>query len=234
MKAALDHVEEVAANIRTFWFRPERPARYVAGQFTELRLPHDNEDSRGNKRWFTLSSSPTEELLSITTKYAGDNSSSFKKALFDLKPGNEVTLADPMGDFVLPKDASVPLVFVAGGIGVTPMRSMVKYVLDSGEKRDIQLIYAANSLEEVAFRDLFEQYGLKPSYVINNPPPNWNGQSGKLSPERILSIAGDLNGKLSYFAGPEPMVESFLKGLKNLGVNKHRLVADYFPNYTQI
>jgi len=88
---------------RTFYFRPEQPLSYTAGQFTELTIPHKRPDERGLKRWFTLSSSPTSELLSITTKFNNDKSSSFKKALFGLKPGAELTMAEPMGDFVLPK-----------------------------------------------------------------------------------------------------------------------------------
>src|SRR5690348_14324223 len=142
MNVVFDHSEPTAANIRTFWFKPERPVQYTAGQFTELYLPHDNADNRGQRRWFTVSSSPTDAMLSITTKYAGDQSSTFKKTLFSLKDGTPLKLADPMGDFVLPKDKTIPLVFVAGGIGVTPMHSMIKYLNDTHEKRTIHLIYA--------------------------------------------------------------------------------------------
>ncbi len=63
MRVTLDHTEDVALNIKTFWWKPERPVRYTAGQFIELMLPHENSDKRGSKRWFTLSSSPSEDLL---------------------------------------------------------------------------------------------------------------------------------------------------------------------------
>src|SRR5882724_4223783 len=101
MKVTFDHSQDEAANIRTFFFRPEKPMHYTAGQYTQLHLPHVRPDDRGQKRWFTLSSSPTEELLTITTKFAGDKSSSFKKALSKLQPGTELTMAEAMGDFVL-------------------------------------------------------------------------------------------------------------------------------------
>src|SRR6185369_15796787 len=103
----------------SFWFRPERPVDYIAGQFTEIYLPHSGADSRGERRWFTLSSSPTDALVSITTQFIPTEGSTFKKELFGLRPGAALKLADPMGDFVLPKDPSIPLLFIAGGLGIT-------------------------------------------------------------------------------------------------------------------
>jgi ferredoxin-NADP reductase len=231
MNVTLERVDNVAKNIKMFWFSSDQKLSHVAGQFIELHLPHANPDKRGIKRWFTLTSSPTEGKFAITTKFTAENGSSFKAALLALKPGDGLAMSQPMGDFVLPKDKSIPLVFVAGGIGVTPMRSMVKYLLDTNEKRTIQLIYAANSLEEVAFRDTFDQYGVKLTLVISNPPVGWTGETGQLTAERIQSIAGELNNKLIYISGPEPMVEAFYHGLKELGVDKKHLIADYFPNY---
>ena len=232
MKATFDHVEDIAANIKTFWFKPEVPVRYIAGQFTELYLPHDNADDRGIKRWFTLSSSPTDPMVSITTKFATDRSSTFKQTLQQLKPGTELMLADPMGDFVLPKDKAIPLLFVAGGIGVTPVHSMVKYLADTNEQRDIQLLYAATNENELAFKDLFESYKMrKLEYVIKAPSPNWKGETGSLTTERILEAVSNSEDMLIYLSGPEPMVETFDKELKAAGINKHRLVTDFFPGY---
>ena len=232
MKAILDHVEDVAENIKTFWFKPEGTVRYEAGQFTELYLPHDNHDDRGIKRWFTISSSPVDPLISITTKFAVDRSSTFKQTLLQLKPGTEVMLADPMGDFVLPKDKSIPLLFVAGGIGVTPVHSMVKYLSDTHEQRDIQLLYAANHDNELAFKGLFESYELRDlSYVIHEPSPAWKGEVGSLTTDRILKAINGSGDMIIYLSGPEPMVETFDKELKAAGINKHRLVTDFFPGY---
>src|SRR4051812_34213512 len=128
MKAIFDHSQPEAANITTFFFRPEKPVQYTAGQFTELYLPHNNPDKRGIKRWFTISSSPSEELLSITTKFTPEKGSSFKETLRKLVPGTEVHLEEPMGDFVLPKLIQTPLIFVAGGIGITPFHSILEWL----------------------------------------------------------------------------------------------------------
>ncbi|MES2971365.1 MAG: FAD-dependent oxidoreductase [Patescibacteria group bacterium] len=231
MYVNFDHGEEVATNIRTFWFKPQHPLRYVAGQFVELQLPHPNPDKRGHKRWFTLSSSPSEKLISITTKLATENGSTFKQTLASLKSGAEVTISEAMGDFVLPKDNTLPLVFVAGGIGVTPMRSMVKWIVDNHEQRKVNVIYAARSLDEIAFKELFKSQGINLDVVLSDQTSGWTGRTGRLSGELILEIAGPSAEQLIYVSGPEPMVEALEKDLKSAGVNKHKLILDFFPGY---
>src|SRR5262249_8133197 len=158
--------------------------------------------------------SPTDPLLSITTKFARERSSTFKQTLRQLRPGAPLKLAEPMGDFVLPKDTTIPIVYVAGGIGITPMHSMVKFLLDSGEHRDIHLIYAVTHLEEAAFLPLFKQYGLQLTLVVAEPPAEYKGETGSLNADRILQLAGDDGKSLLYLAGPEPMVERFTKDLR--------------------
>lgn len=222
MKVTFTGSEPAADHIRTFKFEAEHKPHYVAGQFIELRIPHADKDNRGDKRWFTLSSSPTEDYLTITTKLAAEHGSSFKEALQALQPGTVLDMASPMGDFVLPKDQSIPLTFVAGGIGATPFHSMVKYVQDSGEHRDITMLYAANSDGEVAFRDTFSQLGDKFQTLIG----------GRLSAEEILKVANK-DGYM-YLSGPEPMIEALQKDLRNAGVDKKHIQTDFFPNYSTL
>jgi len=219
-------------NVRTFYFKPERPIHYTSGQFIEMYLPHERPDERGEKHWFTLTSSPTEKLLSITTKYAAKKASTFKKALFGLKPSDVVKIVEPMGDFVLPKDASIPLVFVAGGIGVTPFHSMAKWLTDTGEKRQIQVLLAANKPQDVLFEKLFSDYGAQVTVIVSEPAPNWKGQVGRLSAEKIFEIIDKSNSKRIYVSGPEPMVEALEQDLQKHGIKKSQLVLDFFPGYT--
>jgi ferredoxin-NADP reductase len=233
MKVVFDHKEPTAKNLKTFWFKPERPVEYLAGQYTEIRLPHDNPDERGDKRWFTLSSSPTDEMVSITTKIFPEHST-FKGALDSLKTATPLTLADPMGDFVLPKDKTIPLLFIAGGIGVTPMHSMIKWLKDTGEERQIHLVYAVNDLEDMAFRDLFESYSLKFTPLVTNPSKDWKGETGRLSGERIMQFMNGDPRELVYISGPELMVKQFATDLQKLGIKSSRIVIDDFPGYSEI
>jgi ferredoxin-NADP reductase len=214
-------------------FEPKAKVRHIAGQFIELKIPHDNPDERGDKHWFTLSSSPTDEFLSITTKII-DECSSFKSALSKLKPSTELEMAAPMGDFVLPKDKSIPLFFVAGGIGCTPYHSIIKFLQDTNEQRDIQLLYAANRLEEVAFRDVFDKLGDNFQIMLNDPPAGWDGMTGRLDAQTILKTAKSTDRQHIYLSGPEPMVETLSEDIKKAGFSAQRLHTDFFPGYTGI
>lgn len=235
MRAVFDHSHDEAANIRTFYFKPERPVHYTAGQFAEWTLKHDDPDKRGVKRWFTLSSSPTDEFITITTKFAGDDkSSSFKKALFALQPGDEILMGEPMGDFVLPKLIQTPLVFVAAGIGITPFHSILQWLAQTGEQRPVQLLYGVHSEDEIVFQETFDKAGVHATIVVSEPAPAWGGERGHLSAELILGLEKPSKDALVYVSGPEPLVESLEKDLKKAGLKKHQFVGDFFPNYRDI
>ncbi|MDB5185889.1 MAG: hypothetical protein JWL85_412 [Candidatus Saccharibacteria bacterium] len=234
MKVTLDHIEEIASNIKTYWFKSERPVRYTPGQYIQLTLPHDNTDNRANKRWFTLTSSPTEDLISITTRFSQSHESSFKHALKQLQPGDEVLMSEPMGDFVLPKDPKIEIVFVAGGIGITPYRSMVQWLHDRGEQRKIQLIYGVRSAEDIAFRDVFERYDLQLNTVFREPAADRANELELLSAQKVISLIDQPARKRIYLAGPEIMVERLFDELPAIGINKSQLVTDYFSGYEQI
>ncbi len=221
MKATLNHINQETPSITTFFFRPERPFRYVAGQFIEITLPHASPDNRGIKRWFTLSSAPGHELISITTRHS-DPSSTFKQNLWQLEPGDAIEFSEPMGDFVLPKDTSVPLVFVAGGIGVTPFHSIVQWLIDTKQTRQIQLLHSVHTAEDLVFRDTFDQAFIDKQEVI--------GQ--KLMASKINELVDGIEGKQLFISGPEPMTEAIVDQLKNeFGLRQDQLITDYFPGY---
>lgn len=230
MHAVFDHSEKLAENIRTFWFRPEKQLEYTAGQYTELYLPHEDPDERGEKHWFTLSSPPGGDLVSITTKHS-EPSSTFKNTLFALQPGDVVDLAEAMGDFVLPKDASRPLIFVAGGIGLTPFHSIVAWLTAHGQKRDIRFLYGVRNESEIIFQDTFAAAGITPTIIVGEPSATWTGEVGRLDVETILSMSRPAENALIYISGPEPMTQALEKGLKARGVSKDQLVLDFFYHY---
>lgn len=235
MRVVFDHSQDESANIRTFYFKPEKPVYYTAGQFAEWTLQHDNPDDRGIRRWFTISSSPTEEFVTITTKFAGtDKSSTFKRALFSLRPGEELLMSDPMGDFVLPKLIQTPLVFVAAGIGITPFHSILSWLADTGEKRPIKLLYGVHGEDEIIFQDTFDKAEQHATIVVSEPSEAWGGERGHLSAELIVGLEKPADDALVYVSGPEPLIEKLENDLKRKGLKKHQLVLDSFPNYTTV
>jgi ferredoxin-NADP reductase len=224
MKAELVkmHAENSEETIISFWFKPEQPLDQIAGQYIELTLPATASSERSLKRWFTLSSSPSEApLISITTKFSSP-SSDFKKRLKALKLGGTVIVSDPLGDFVLPKSPTIPLVFIAGGIGITPFHSILKYLSDSGERRQISLIYLVSATSELIFQPLLKKF--KPRQIITS--------SGPTSAEDLLDVARLDPKSLIYLAGPEAWVETLAKQLIGLGINRSRLVLDLFEGYS--
>jgi len=231
MTVTFDHSVDEAGNITTFYFETEKSIHYTAGQFVELTLKHAHPDKRGIKRWFTLSSSPNEKLISITTKFAKEHGSSFKKALKSLKTGDQLTISDPMGDFVLPKLIQTPLIFVAGGIGITPFKSVLSWLNEVAEKRPIKMLVGVNSEDEIVFQDIINRSKIHTTIVVSEPSNAWGGEVGRLSSELILGLEEPSQETLIYISGPEPMVEHLEKDLEKAGIKKDQLVLDYFPNY---
>ncbi len=234
MRVRFDHKHEEANGIVNLYFEPLERYQHMAGQFIEINLRHDKPDSRGIRRWFTLSSAPEDELLSITTRYAGKNSSSFKRAFTALKPGTELSFSPPEGDFCLPKDTDTKLVFVAGGIGITPVHSMVKHLLNAQEQRDVRVIYGVNTLDDALFTNVFDTYQADVELVVTNPPDNWEGTSGRVTAEQIVSATQNTDNFLIYLSGPEPMVEKLDAELKSAGIASRHIKTDFFPGYNNI
>lgn len=229
MKATLEYIEQDNQTVSTFWFRPERPVKNVPGQFTELYLAHKNADDRGQKRWFTIFSSPTEDLFAITTKFA-PKSSSFKRTLRAIKPGTELEFAEPMGDFILPKNKDIPLVFVAGGIGITPFRSMAQWLTDTATQYNITLLYATQTEEDQLFIPTLEKAGIRIIPIVNYHSKAWTGKTGVLSAQLIINCIKDRKTHI-YLSGPEAMVETLTKNVIAAGIRKHQVVTDFFPGY---
>lgn len=217
----LSRQEQLTDDIFSFWFAADIKPRYTAGQFTEIYLPHDNPDSRGQKRWFTLSSSPGEELLAITTRINKTTGSRFKQKLSSLKPGDKFLIAEPMGDFVLPITTDTPITFITAGIGITPVRSMIKSLIETGQTRDINLLHIISKPEDAVFSDIFNSYKMKYQKISR----------AELDLEQIIKDSNQDRGGLIYLSGPEQMVEDLNKDLIQKGVSPNRLVNDYFHGY---
>ena len=231
MKVVFDHSREESANIRTFYFHPEKPVYFTAGQYAEWTFQHPKPDKRGVKRWFSISSSPTDELVSLTTKVLEKDSSSYKKGLGQLKPGDEAQMSEPMGDFVLPKFIQTPLVFIALGIGITPFHSILSWLAATGEKRPIKFLYAVQNEEEIIFQETFDKSGVHPTITVAEPSDQWGGERGLLNAELIMGLEKPTEDTLVYISGPEPKIEQLEKDLIKAGLKKHQLVLDSFLGY---
>jgi ferredoxin-NADP reductase len=231
MKVSFDHSNSESSNITTFFFEASESVSYTAGQFIELTIPHENPDERGIKRWFTLSSSPTQDLLSITTQFTESDGSSFKSTLKNLTPGIEVSMSSPLGDFVLPKLMQTPLIFVAGGVGITPFHSIFTWMGDMHETRKIKFIYSVATEDEIIFQETFEKANIHATIVVDNPSAAWGGVRGSVTADMILGLEQPTKDTLIYISGPEQMVDTLFESLKQAGISHQQIVTDEFSGY---
>lgn len=233
----LEKMVKITPDSADFIFTPDRKFAYEPGQYMEFTLKHDKVDSRGQRRYFTLASSPTEDTLRIGVKFY-KRSSSFKEAMLDMTTSSPISANSLGGDFTMPQDLNKKLAFIAGGIGVTPYRSMIKYLVDSKEKRDITLLYSANTAKDIAYSDVFEtarqQLGIKPVYMLTKAGtdiPNNRFRAGMITPEVIQTEVPDYHERLFYISGPQPMVAGISQVLHELGVSRDHIKTDFFSGY---
>lgn len=224
-----------AEGIYSFAFSGKDKFQFQPGQYMEWTLPANQSDSRGNRRYLTISSSPGEKDLKISLKIP-EQASSFKKRLMGLK-GNDVILASQLaGSFTLPKTTDTKLVFVAGGIGITPFHSMIKSLADNGQKRPITLLYAANNPSEFAFTKTFKQaghLGVRTVYAVtaSQAVPGWHGPTGPVDDNLIKSAVPDYKQRTFYVSGPFGFVQSVTSALDKLELENYQVITDYFPGY---
>ena len=228
----------IAADSGEFVYAPEYKISYQPGQYMEFTLPHENTDSRGSRRFFTLASSPTESDIRLGVRFYQD-SSSYKHALINSKPGESIVASGLSGDFIMPRDRQRKLVFIAGGIGITPFRSMIKYLIDKREQRDIILIYGDKDVDHLAYRELLElardRLGVQIYYVLSGS--NRKSEQldyavhGRINGALIKKLVEDFNERTFYISGPLAMTEDIKRDLSDLGITRANIKVDFFSGY---
>ncbi|MGI8633798.1 MAG: FAD-dependent oxidoreductase [Segetibacter sp.] len=219
----------VCKDVQTFVFTSHKPLSWQAGQLIHYTLPHDNPDDRGIERWFTIASAPSEKEIWITTRIFGDKASSFKKALQTLKDGDIVKADAPEGDFVV-KDLAKQYVFIAGGIGITPVRSILHQLDFEDKSIKAQLLYANRSQHDIPFQAELESLSAKHetfniTYFIGDNHVD----------QAVIKKYNDSHTKPNfYLSGPEPMVASVKKLVEKSSVPDSRITVDDFPGYDTI
>lgn len=226
---------KLAPMIVDFVFKPSQRLAFTPGQYMEFTLAHSAPDSRGNRRYFTLASSPTEDMLHLGVRFY-ETSSSFKRAMYWMDRRTPVIGAQIAGDFTLPVDPEQKLVFLAGGIGITPFRSMLKYLLDTQDRRDIALFYANATVHEIVYKDILsataEQLGIKIWYTLTDLaaiPRNWTGLSGRIDVQMLMQAMPDYAERTYYISGPPEMVHACEHVLQQMQIKSSQIKKDFFP-----
>ena len=222
MKLTLTNRKTEGPEVESFIFKPPESLVWEAGQFLHYVLHHEPTDERGSDSWFTVASAPSEGVVMITTRFSN---STFKKALWELQVGHAIEVSDVDGDFLL-DSADKKYVFIAGGIGITPFRAILKEALHEGRPIDVTLLYASRD-ENITYKEELETIAkdnpnLKINYIISPE---------RIDETKIRQLVPDIEKSFFYVSGPEPMTESLGNMLKAMGIPAERIKQDWFPGY---
>ena len=208
---------------------------FRAGQYffvTLLDPPY--EDEKGARRHITVVTSPNERgVLGLCTRL---RDSAFKRSLVELPEGSAVEVEEPKGNFVLPEDTDRSYVFIAGGIGITVFRVMLRYIAEENLPHRVTLLYSNRNRESAAFLDeLAELDRANPNFRLvatMTEDPEWEGETRRIDADVLRDHLGDdLNSFTYLVAGPPAMVEGIVEMLQEAGIPEGQLTADRFSGY---
>lgn len=216
-------------DIKSIRFEKPRGFRYLAGQYIFITL---GDGSDQMTKHFTLSSSPTESFLEITKRLTGHP---FANALASLSSGDKVSMMGAFGDFTFQGEYD-KVGMLSGGIGITPLRSMIKYSVDMKLNTDIVLLYSNRFENDIAFRNELEDVqienpNIKIIETITKPKPEWKGVSGRINAEMVKEFIPDFMERTFYTSGPQKMVDAMVSLLRELEVPDKQIKQEYFPGY---
>ena len=207
---------------------------FKPGQYFWVELldaPYD--DEKGPRRHITVVTSPTERgVLGFCTRL---RDSAFKRSLAELEVGAEVEVEQPKGDFVLPEDTQQQYVFIAGGIGITVFRCMLRYIADTGKPYKVTLVYSNRDRESTAFLDELQEIeqtvpGVR-LVVTMTDDPEWEGETRRIDAEMLRDHLGELEPLTYLVAGPPAMVEAVAEQLSQAGVPEEQVRPSRFSGY---
>jgi ferredoxin-NADP reductase len=168
-----------------------------------------------------------------------EKGSTFKEALAHLSAGDKVTTGIVMGDFLLPADTTKKILFIAGGIGITPFVSMIRTCLLRHEKRNIILLYANKTKEDIAYMDIIAQAerecDMRTVHVLSEEKEFFKDEQhiigGFITEEMIQKYVPDIVERDVYISGPPQMVARYEDVVKKMGVSREAVVTDFFPGF---
>ena len=204
---------------------PDRGLNFIAGQYIQLRIRDlKYPDTKGSSRVFSIASSPNNgKEIAIAFR---DTGSGYKRTLIEMQKGTEMIIDCPSGNFTLPSDTSRPIVFVAGGIGITPIVSMVRYWSEKKLGHNITLLYANKDAESASYYNELEK-------LANNAGVKFNLSNiyGRIQKEQIAKIYSEKEGAIWYVVGPPGMVSFVRTLLSQVGVSEIDVIFEDFSGY---
>ena len=232
----LERKENIADGTMAFYFEKPQGFVHTAGQYADLTLINPSEtDAEGNVRTFTLANAPYEASLMFATRM---RDTAFKRTLKNMPIGMEISLDAPHGTFTLHDDASVPAVFLTGGIGLTPARSIILQATHDKLPHRIFLFDSNKRPEDAVFLDeLIDAQQRNPNYTFIGTMTQMESlsrlgrQTGFIDEDMLLRYIDDLTVPIYYLVGPQGMVSAMLEMLIMIGVDEDNIRTEEFFRY---
>jgi ferredoxin-NADP reductase len=239
-KIKLKSRKEVALDTMEFRFTKPEGLEFRAGQFADYTLTNPPEtDEKGNIRGFSFSSAPFEEDVMFTTRM---ENTAFKRSMKEIPLGTEVTLDAPYGSFVLHNKTTTPAVFLSGGIGITPVRSIILQATHDRTAHKLFLFYANRTPKHAAYLDDFREAQTRnPNFKFipfltdtTDLSEAWTGETGYFTKMILQKYIGDLTLPIYYVSGPQKMVASIRRTLDESGIDSDNIRTEEFSGYESL
>lgn len=227
----------VAEGTMAFIFEKPKDFNFKAGQFGDFTLLNPEEtDEEGNTRAFSLTNPPYANDLMVATRM---RDTAFKRVLKTLPIGTELKLDAPYGSFTLHNNKAIPAVFLTGGIGITPVRSIVTQATKDKLPHQIYLFYSNNRPEDTAFLEELKSLEKRNSYykfistmtAMEKSKQPWTGEKGFINREMLEKYIKDLTTAIYYISGPATMVAAMRKMLNEADINDDNIRTEEFSGY---
>lgn len=236
-KTAFVGREIVGPEIILFHVEKPQDFTFLAGQWCFLTVPNIGfQDERGLRRAFSIASSPLEKDLLFVVK---TSESALKRTMNEMPLGNTITVESPLGNLTLPQEAEMPLVFLAGGVGIAPFRSLIRFSVDAPTGHQITLFYSSQTPEETPFLEELQKIGEKYQRIsiiptmtrLRESSKGWTGLTTRISPEMIKDECRAWESAIYYIVGPPPMAAGMKQLLQGMDIPPSRMKMELFSGY---
>lgn len=233
-KIYLQEKKEVAKDTMSFYFSKPDGFVYEAGQYMDITLLNPPEtDDEGNKRTFSIASAPFEDNLMITTRL---RNTAFKRVLKNLPENTVLNMSGPFGSFTLDNDIQKPAIFLTGGIGITPVYSIIKQATHDHLSHTLFLFYSNHTPEEAVFMTDFEELRSQNANftfvpTMTKTDANWNGKKERISKDMLSEFLPDLHVPIYSICGSAGMIQQLKRTLLVAEVNAYNIKTEDFPGY---
>jgi ferredoxin-NADP reductase len=219
--------------VESFRFMPSEKMEFAAGQFLEVIFDEVNRKNRNLNKYLSFSSSPTKDYVEVTKRLS---ESAFSGKLKGLEPGDIVLLRSPLGNCAF-DPGSKKTAFLIGGIGITPVISIIEYIVEKKLDTSLVLFYSNRTPEEIAFKDELDTWraaacNVKVIYTVTDCPPKEKScEFGFIDKNAVAVNIPDVKERMMFIFGPPGMVDAMKKVCAELGLSPEKVKTESFAGY---